>query len=301
MAQEPDTQGTPEDLRSPRQKLYETCLDRMADISGAPEDYVQRCMGETPTPRTPPPENIRPQKVIHMVPGHSVKTLEKQTVPLPGIVGPCYDQLLKRMRKRNLGASGDATVSIFLRDNGRIETALVEDSEIVDETFLACLERSIVQSWKVAPSTSAPKKRNALHHSLIIFSFEPGHPSGKVSVTGPKRVRLGGLTSSEVSKALEKQSVQLRSCKAGALPAEALANRNASAAAGAKAVIVFELDIDFVINEQGKVTSLAMTEVTEADKAFQKCISDRMSTWIFPKPRGLQKTPVSQSLKLTPL
>ncbi len=312
MAQSPDLQSAPEDLRSPRQKLYESCLDRMADIPGAPEDYVQRCMGEQP--QNPPggsgspvpgnavtPATSRPAPSPHPFPGHSVKTLEKQTSGISDILSGCYNQLLAGMRKRNMSAAGDTTVSIFLRDNGRIEAAQVEDSEIVDEVFLNCLERSLIKSWKVSASTSAPPKRNALNNASLVLSFEPGHPKGKVLVTGPKRVRLGGLSGAEIGKSLEKQAVQLRTCKAGALPPEVIATRNAGRRDGEKAVIVIQLDVDFVIDEKGRVTSLNVTELSGTDPKFKKCITDRMNTWTFPKPRGRQKTPVSQSLKLTPV
>ena len=299
------TMTEPEDLRSPRQKLYEQCLDHMADLPDAAEDFVQRCMGEIkpigpPSNTSPSPNPVKSgARSQHPVPGYSSQAMTKNAETLPAVISPCYEQILKRLRKRSLQETGDSSVSVYVRDTGKVEAALVEESEFVDEQFLSCLEKSIVKSWKIPPSQAAAK-RNALNFSTLIISFESvgqTQQKNKITIQSVKSVKLSGLSSREIANSLKKQAGFLRSCKANVLPPEVIAARKA----GGKPTIVIDMDVEFSINVTGRVTGLSIAEISTADPIFKNCIRDRISSWVFPKPRGGQVTRVSQTLRLTPI
>ena len=308
MAQVPGMQSEPEDLRSPRQKLYEHCLDRMADFVDAPDDFVQKCLGEQPATinsgtieSSKSSQSVANKKITtprHLAPGFSAKTLSKHAEALPAIVSSCFDQLVKNLGKRGLFSAGDTLVTVFVRDNGKVESVNVDESEIVDDKFLTCIEKSIAKSWKLPPSRSAEEKRNALNAASIILSFEShgqGQSKNKITQNGTKRVQVGGLSSTEIARSLGQQASQLRSCQVSTLPSDVIAARKASG----KPNIALNMDVEFIVNEFGKVSDLQLAEQSSTDMQFRKCISDRISSWLFSKPRGKQKTLVVQSLKLT--
>ena len=111
----------------------------------------------------------------------------------------------------------------------------------------------------------------------------------KVSVNIPPGdpVVSGGLTAGEISSVIRKNLNQIRHCYEQYL-------QRIPGKAGKVAV-------KFTINKSGRTSSVAIRRSNISDRSFRNCISSRIKTWKFPRPRGGSNVTVNYPFVFNPL
>ena len=111
----------------------------------------------------------------------------------------------------------------------------------------------------------------------------------KVSVNIPPGdpVVSGGLTAGEISSVIRKNLNQIRHCYEQFL-------QRIPGKAGKVAV-------KFTINKSGRTSSFSIRKSNISDRSFRNCISIRIKTWKFPRPRGGSNVTVNYPFVFNPL
>ena len=112
--------------------------------------------------------------------------------------------------------------------------------------------------------------------SKVAVNIPPGDP-----------VVSGGLTAGEISSVIRKNLNQIRHCY------EQYLQRNPGKSG--------KVTVKFTINKGGRTSSVGVRKSNISDRSFRSCISSRIKTWKFPRPRGGSKVTVNYPFVFNPL
>ena len=116
-----------------------------------------------------------------------------------------------------------------------------------------------------------------------------GRGSSKVSVSMPPGdpVVSGGLTAGEISSVIRKNLNQIRHCY------EQYLQRSPGKSG--------KVTVKFIINKGGRTSSVGVRKSNISDRSFRSCITSRIKTWKFPRPRGGSNVTVNYPFVFNPL
>ena len=112
--------------------------------------------------------------------------------------------------------------------------------------------------------------------SKVAVSMPPGDP-----------VVSGGLTAGEISSVIRKNLNQIRHCY------EQYLQRSPGKSG--------KVTVKFVINKAGRTASVGIRRSNISDRSFRYCITSRIKTWKFPRPRGGSNVTVNYPFSFNPL
>ena len=116
-----------------------------------------------------------------------------------------------------------------------------------------------------------------------------GRRAGKVAVDIPPGdlVISGGLTAGEIASIIRKNLNQIRHCY------EQFLQRSPGKAG--------KVSVKFIISKGGRTSSVGIRKSNISDRAFRSCITARIKTWKFPRPRGGSNVTVNYPFVFNPL
>ena len=119
--------------------------------------------------------------------------------------------------------------------------------------------------------------------------FGRGRGAGKVAVNMPPGdpVVSGGLTAGEISSVIRKNLNQIRHCY------EQYLQRSPGKSG--------KVSVKFLINKGGRTSSVSIRRSNISDRSFRSCITSRIKTWKFPRPRGGSNVTVNYPFVFNPL
>ena len=119
--------------------------------------------------------------------------------------------------------------------------------------------------------------------------FGRGGGSGRANVSVPPSdpVIAGGLSQQEVNQVIRAHLNQIRSCY------EQLLQRSPSAQG--------KIKVKFIVNANGRVGSASVASSSINDSVMRGCVTGKVKTWKFPKPRGGQAVTVNYPFVFNPL
>ena len=112
--------------------------------------------------------------------------------------------------------------------------------------------------------------------SKVAVNIPPGDP-----------VVSGGLTAGEISSVIRKNLNQIRHCY------EQYLQRSPGKAG--------KVSVKFLINKGGRTSSVSIRRSNISDRSFRNCITRRIKTWKFPRPRGGSNVTVNYPFVFNPL
>ena len=120
-------------------------------------------------------------------------------------------------------------------------------------------------------------------------NFGRGGGSGRANVSVPPSdpVIAGGLSQQEVNQVIRAHLNQIRSCY------EQLLQRSPSAQG--------KIKVKFVVNANGRVGSAGIDSSSINDSVMRGCVTGKVRTWKFPKPRGGAAVTVNYPFVFNPL